>query len=319
MLPLSTLCPGPDTNRTVQLFFIDELFYTLTLSLLRVSLLFFLMRVFPTPKFTIICWITMACVVTSGLIVIFMTAFQCIPVHFNWDGWTGEYVGAYRCLNVNALSYAAAASGILQDLVILILPLPVIARLNMALRKRLMTALMFSLGIFIIVTSCIRLGSLVAFAKSENPTWDYVDAVLWTSLEVNISVVMVCLPSVRTLFAKWLPDLFSSVVGSKKTVTGDTHTSASRSRGAAPERPPIIHRSQGWDEISIEMDSGSERGTCDPEAGSFDTSASSKPVNEKKNGAEGSGDGAKRQSWWRASYRSGGERSNPNPNPFGSD
>ncbi|KAH8678265.1 hypothetical protein BX600DRAFT_431551 [Xylariales sp. PMI_506] len=247
-------------TRALKIFFIDEILYTLVLGLLRVSILFFYMRVFAPLKQW--CWATIILVVLSATVVILMTLFQCTPIRYNWDGWTGEFDEAYQCaINVNVLSYAAAASGILQDLIILILPLPVIATLQMQLRKKIMTLGIFSLGIFIIITSCIRLKSLVQFAKSLNPTWDYAEAVLWTSLEVNISVAVVCLPAIRVFLAKKLPNVFGSFVtrATKKSMVSSTSQSAARRKHQYADLPDRS-ASQGpsssitWDQNSIELE-----------------------------------------------------------------
>lgn len=136
-----------------------------------------------------------------------------MPVRYNWEGWKGNF-GDYKCLNVNLLTYIAATMTILQDVVILVLPLPLLVHLNTNWRKRINVIIMFSLGIFILITSCIRLRYIVVFARSLNPTWDYTDTLIWTALEVNVSVIVVSLPAIRALLAVNLPQLFGSTSSS---------------------------------------------------------------------------------------------------------
>ncbi|KAH8196609.1 hypothetical protein TruAng_009235 [Truncatella angustata] len=212
----------------LKLFFIDELFYTAVLALCRVILLFFLIRVFALPKFRMICWIVMAWVVLSAVVIILMTIFQCWPINYNWEGVFGDF-GEHKCLDVNALAYAAAGIGIAQDITILVLPLPIIAQLNMSLKKRLMTFFMFSLGIFVVLASCFRLRYLTQFAKSLNPTWDYTNPVIWTSLEVKVTVIVLCLPTIHMVFAKLVPSVFGT---SQKSTPSKTVTPHSGSRSA---------------------------------------------------------------------------------------
>lgn len=194
-----------------QLFFIDELFYTLVLGLCRISITLFLMRIFQSHGFSVIGFVVVGWVSLTTAIIIFMTAFQCHPVHWNWDGWTGAMGPASEaCIDVNALSYAAAGMGIAQDLTILLLPLPMVMGLKMALRRRLLTLFMFSLGIFVTITSCIRLRFLVQFSTSDNPTWDNSDAVIWTHAEVVVAVIVLTLPALRMALATFAPRLFGS-------------------------------------------------------------------------------------------------------------
>ncbi|KAK8063072.1 hypothetical protein PG997_015169 [Apiospora hydei] len=110
----------------------------------------------------------------------------------------------------------------------------------MALRKRAQTFVMFSLGLLVVITSCIRLRYLVRFEKSDNPTWDNVDAIIWTHAEVSVSVIVVCLPTVRAALASVAPRLLGSTAktpgNSAKTPfsgpsAGGGSSTLSRSRG----------------------------------------------------------------------------------------
>lgn len=193
-----------------QATFIDELLYTLVLSLCRIAVVMFLLRVFNVPRFRLVACAVIGWIVLYAVAVLAATIFQCVPIRYNWLGWTGQFSGPYRCIDVNALSFAAAAIGIAQDLAILVLPLPIILSLNMAFRKRVHTVVMFSLGLLVVITSAVRLRSLVRFETSDNPTWDNVDAIIWTHAEVSVSVIVVCLPTVRAALASAAPRLFGS-------------------------------------------------------------------------------------------------------------
>lgn len=194
-----------------QATFIDELFYTLVLSLCRIAVVMFLLRVFDVPRFRLVARAVIGWIVLYAVGVITATIFQCVPIRYNWLGWTGQYAGDYQCIDVNALSFAAAGIGIAQDLTIMVLPLPIILNLNMAFRKRAQTVVMFSLGLLVVITSCVRLRYLVRFETSDNPTWDNVDAIIWTHAEVAASVIVVCLPTVRAALASAAPHLFGSM------------------------------------------------------------------------------------------------------------
>ncbi|KAL2759588.1 hypothetical protein ACRALDRAFT_1060380 [Sodiomyces alcalophilus JCM 7366] len=139
-----------------------------------------------------------------------MQIFQCTPIEYNWLGWKGQF-GPHRCLNVNMLVNVAAGFSIAQDVVILALPLPLLYGLNMSWRSKVGVIIMFSLGIFITITSCIRLQYLITFAESTNPTWDYADTLIWSGLEVSVSVIVTSLPTLRMFFKRVLPGMFGSL------------------------------------------------------------------------------------------------------------
>ncbi len=120
----------------------------------------------------------MAWTLISGIVFVFLGIFQCNPIDFVWLGWTGDY-GPHSCLNVNTLTFVAAGFSIAQDLAILVIPLPFACEAECApsLQNR-YHVFMFSLGIFVLITSCVRLRSIVVFGSSLNPTWDYVDTLI---------------------------------------------------------------------------------------------------------------------------------------------
>lgn len=185
----------------LKLFYIDESFYLAVLILTKISILFFYLRIFPQRKFRWTCYGVMAWVASSGIIFIFMQIFQCLPVPFAWEGWLGTF-GPHSCLNVHALTYTAAAFSIMQDVVILIMPLPLLWNLNTGLRQRVDIGIMFSLGFFILLTSCIRLGFIVKFASTYNPSRDYVGPLIWSGLECGVSMIVTSLPAIRTLLTR---------------------------------------------------------------------------------------------------------------------
>ncbi|EPE05306.1 cfem domain-containing protein [Ophiostoma piceae UAMH 11346] len=151
-------------------------------------------------------------VVLPTVVVFFLDIFQCHPVRTVWTRWTSaspvsSLVEETTCLDVRALAYVAASFGIVQDVAILLVPWPLLFVLRHSLfpSVRSVTALtalaMFSLGIFVLITSCVRLHFLVHFnpTTTTNPTWDNTDSLIWSGLEVSVSVIVACLPAVRAM------------------------------------------------------------------------------------------------------------------------
>ncbi|KAF9877557.1 CFEM domain-containing protein [Colletotrichum karsti] len=193
----------------LKVFYVDESFYLICLGLTKISVLFFYLRIFPNKTFRWTTYATMGFIILSTTILLFMQIFQCIPFEYNWVGWKGDF-GPHQCLNINTLAFVAGGLSISHDVIILILPLPLLYKLNMTRRKKAGIFVMFSLGVFILITSCVRLQYIVLFTRSLNPTWDFTDALVWSGVEVSVSMVVVCLPAVRTLMLRVLPNLFGS-------------------------------------------------------------------------------------------------------------
>jgi len=153
----------------------------------------------------------MVFVILPTVIFTFMQIFQCLPVRYVWEGWFDDSRSDH-CLNVNLLAYTAAAFSIAQDLVILLLPLPLLLGLHAGIRAKVGIIFMFSLGVFILVTSCVRLSYVISFGHTVNPSWDFYDTLLWSGLEVAVSIIVACLPALRVLLIGVLPGIFSSLI-----------------------------------------------------------------------------------------------------------
>lgn len=60
--------------------------------------------------------------------------------------------------------------------------------------------------------SGLRLRSLILFDSNDiNPTWNYVEVSIWSTIEINVGIICVCLPTLRLLLVKLFPRLFGTV------------------------------------------------------------------------------------------------------------
>lgn len=201
---------SPDTiTKTLKLFYIDEIIYFVLFGLAKLVFLFFFLRIFPQRRFRVIVYIVMAWVIIGTIIITFMLIFQCHPVDYLWNGWL-DLSAPHKCVDVNALVVSAAAMALAQDVVILVLPMPLVMKLNTTFRKKMGIMLMFSLGIFVVITSCIRVRYVIDFAESTNPTWEYTGIILWSGLEISIAIIVICLPAIRLLLVRITPKVFAS-------------------------------------------------------------------------------------------------------------
>ncbi|KAK0705085.1 hypothetical protein B0H67DRAFT_370576 [Lasiosphaeris hirsuta] len=207
---------GASLTLSLKLFYIGETLYLAILTLTKLSILWFYLRIFPNAMFRFTAYAVMAWVSLSGAIFVFLQIFQCVPIPFIWEGWKKGDFGPYSCLDINALGFTSAASSIAQDIVIIIMPLPLLTKLNVSRRSKFGIILMFSLGIFVTITSCVRLWTLYTFGDSVNPTWEYTNALIWTGLEVAVSIIVTSLPAIRVLISRCFPGMFGSLSGSRR-------------------------------------------------------------------------------------------------------
>jgi hypothetical protein len=207
-------------------YYLGEVFYVVALGISKISILFFYLRVFPAKEFRLLTYGIMGLSAAYTIAFLFATVFQCLPVSLAWTQWDGLHEGF--CNDIHLQGWIAAAINIALDAVVMILPLKHLANLNMNLKKKLMVMSMFSVGIFVIVVSVLRLYTLVHFANTQNVTWDYVEAGYWSLLEIDVSIVCGCMPAHRSLIIKVWPKIKTTLASTKTISTQGSSTNGSK-------------------------------------------------------------------------------------------
>ncbi|CAJ2499722.1 Uu.00g025750.m01.CDS01 [Anthostomella pinea] len=210
-------------------YYLGEIFYFASLSVNKISLLLFILRVFPEKKFRRIVFIVCGLCVGYGAGFIFATIFQCSPVDYSWLQVDSTVAG--HCNNINLQGWMSAICNILLDLLIIALPLRNLYHLQINFKTKIMIMFMFSLGIFVTVVSVVRLRSLILFASTQNPTWDYNEAAWWSTIELHVGIICACLPSLRSLFVNLGLRILGSSNGQSKA-TGYATGTMSRGGGS---------------------------------------------------------------------------------------
>ncbi|KAK1139989.1 hypothetical protein N8T08_010985 [Aspergillus melleus] len=176
--------------------------YNSSLNLTKISMILLYRRLFPTHRYQIILHIALACVVVTGLWMVFSAVFFCIPVHAFWDPRAPQ-----NCLPKSVVWCLNASIQIASDLIIVILPMPVLAQLRLPKRQKVALIVVFALGIFVCATSVVRLDAVIRLINSNDPTKTNAPAALWSFIESNVAIISACLPPLRPFLAYFFPRL----------------------------------------------------------------------------------------------------------------
>lgn len=84
------------------------------------------------------------------------------------------------------------------------------------------------------IVSVLRLRALNFSANTANPTWDFFDVGIWSTVEINVGIICVCMPSLRLLLVRVFPRLSPSA--HRYYVHGDGKPGA-YGRAAARQQP----------------------------------------------------------------------------------
>ncbi|KAG4441555.1 hypothetical protein IFR05_002940 [Cadophora sp. M221] len=249
-----TLTPRQITG-FVHAFYGMEILYFFQVSLLKLSLLFFYLRIFPGPAIKRVIWGTVIFNCCFGVLFVLLAIFQCKPIDFYWKGWDGEHKG--QCLNVNALGWANAAISILLDFWMLGLPISQLIHLKLHWKKKIGVAMMFVVGTFVTVVSIIRLQSLISFAKSNNPTWDNLPVSVWSTVEISVGMICTCMPTLRLLLVRFFPKIMGSTQLSR---TGNNYYNSTHGHTANGGNISVVRPTgRSADETDTEINDGAIR------------------------------------------------------------
>ncbi|KAF6813865.1 integral membrane protein [Colletotrichum plurivorum] len=204
----------PGKGKTIiQLFYAMQMFYIFMQVAAKSSICCFYYRVFPVTRFLLAVKGALAFIIVHAVMFLFLVMFQCLPVQSIWDR---SIEG--KCLNITAIGYGGAAISIFEDIVLFIMPVGELLKLQLGRKKKWALVFMFGLGSFACIASMIRLKYLVSLAHTFDATWDNVDVVIWSSIEVNLAIMCGSLPALRPLFKK-IPALFSNALGTVRSGT----------------------------------------------------------------------------------------------------
>jgi hypothetical protein len=182
------------------------------------------------------------------------------------------------CISTEKFYTANAALNVVSDILILLLPIPIVWGLNTDKRKKVILTGLFSMGLISCLVSILRMRSIIVLYKSgfNDLTWGLVEVVLWTQAELTAAMICTCTPCLRPLFEKVIPALRS--VGSRKGTHGSgtagylrTDDYESKSTGT--------NKSKSFATDDVEMDAGiHKKVTYDVRAMGSDDSDSQKSI-----------------------------------------
>lgn len=138
-----TLTPEMITQ-FVMSFYIVSILYFAEVFILKLSLLFFYIKIFPGQVVRSLLWGTVVFDVLFGTAFVLTAIFQCTPIAYNWTSWKGT--GGGTCVNINTVAWANAGISIALDLWMLALPLSQLRSLKLHWKKKIGVALMFCVG-----------------------------------------------------------------------------------------------------------------------------------------------------------------------------
>ncbi|KAK3290486.1 uncharacterized protein B0H64DRAFT_452552 [Chaetomium fimeti] len=276
---------------------VAEILYIFNLVWTKIAILLMYYRIFHFAYFKKMAYGIGGFVVAWCITCTFLFIFICVPVE---KLWYPDLPG--HCIDQVGTWIANAASTILTDVVILILPIPQVWKLQLRRPEKIGVTIAFCLGFFVVFASAYRFSVLFSYTN-DDPSYSLAPTVGWTAIEMSAGIVSACLPTLGPVMT-----FFAGKVGIKRTIltsrAGATTGASSRNfpKSTTPslsDRTEVeLHKSTKKDNgtfyrLPDDQTSGNTTRGVDaelrPEHG-YGYTVTSRPAGPKADGASLSGD-----------------------------
>ncbi|KAH7268578.1 hypothetical protein B0J15DRAFT_592104 [Fusarium solani] len=193
-----------DLQGYLNLLLVLGLTYVWPPTLAKLAILVLYYRLIPNSRFRIALYAVAAGLVIYTLVFTILLAGPCHP----------QKPGTNTCV-VN-LTISQAVLNIVSDVIVIVLPIPLIHRLNMRLKQRVTVGLLLALGSAVVIVSCIRFGYVQKMQKNPDVTWTQASASLWSCIEMNTGIICNCLAHLKPFVRRHIPWLAKFVSGTSQ-------------------------------------------------------------------------------------------------------
>ncbi|KAL8919795.1 MAG: hypothetical protein Q9172_004800 [Xanthocarpia lactea] len=189
--------------------YINEILTTLNLGVIKISILLFYRRIFVVRPFKIASAVMMAIVACWAVSFTSAMAAQCSPVPYFWESFEIDY--PKKCFEVQKMYQGLAYSDLVLDVLVLALPIPVIASLQLPWRTKIKIIDILLLGSVVLASGIARVTSFmqVVTFTNNNPEAFYIDTpyltagpLFWIFAENAIAIIGACLPTLAPLWTR---------------------------------------------------------------------------------------------------------------------
>ncbi|PYH95121.1 MFS general substrate transporter [Aspergillus ellipticus CBS 707.79] len=173
-------------------------------------------------------YVTLFVVNAAGLALTFVNVFQCRPVS---AAIAYPIPAGAKCIDILTLYLSSSPVNIVTDLAILFLPNPILTQMRLPRKQKIILVVTFSFGFFVAVVDVIRIVYIQDAATSrqialkqihlqdpngDDLSWYGALSFMWSVVEVNVSVICACVPSLKPLVARIIPKLIRDTDGSSQ-------------------------------------------------------------------------------------------------------
>lgn len=167
---------------------------------IKMSILHLYISIFgrTSPQFRRVVWTVMAICIVSTAIFVIQILVLCRPLAFFWDK---SIVGG-KCGSLNLTYLIPGIIITVEDIVIFLLPMPLLWKLKMETNKKIGASIIFGIGLAICLMSGVRLKYVIELDTNDFTASISMFAILGT-LEPMLGIISACLPVIPAITAHY--------------------------------------------------------------------------------------------------------------------
>ncbi|MBE7182583.1 MAG: hypothetical protein INR71_15490, partial [Terriglobus roseus] len=109
-----------------------------------------------------------------------------------------------HCVNIRVLGINAGIFQTVADLLVTILPIPMVMNLQLPTRQRAGVVFLLSLGFIATAASAVRIYYIwKALFSTYDVTWDGYPAWISAAIEIDLGIIVACVPALRTFVLRY--------------------------------------------------------------------------------------------------------------------
>ncbi|KAI1357673.1 hypothetical protein F5Y08DRAFT_323759 [Xylaria arbuscula] len=173
--------------------------YATTESLAKLAICLLYKKLFPQRSIHILVNITIAVLIAASIAGGLADLFGCTPFEAHWG--TLEEQARY-CIDTEALFVWGSFPNIVTDVVMLLIPIPVVAKLQASPGLKFGLVVTFLFGSIGLITSVLRFVAFYNRNSFLDSTYNAVELIIWTVTEPGVYLIAACLLVYRPLLDK---------------------------------------------------------------------------------------------------------------------
>ncbi|KAF2475277.1 uncharacterized protein BDR25DRAFT_382215 [Lindgomyces ingoldianus] len=177
---------------------IEELYCTAVV-FPKLSILSSYLRIFRTKSYRVTAYVLAAIITANGIAGVVTSLNSCRPFSIRYERPAEEDL---YCIKIVDFWRWISFPNILTDVIMLVLPLPVVWSLHVSRKDKLALTLIFLTGGIGLVTSIIRFAIFFDVSALKDGTFVSAELATWSLVEPGIYLLAACLPTLRPLVLK---------------------------------------------------------------------------------------------------------------------